>query len=67
MFNGIGNTVLIVSFANFRKVLGTSLQTQHVYSTLKWRVNDRFHIISTWNTRGVFVGLKEKIQLINKV
>ena len=34
----------------------TSLQTHHVYSTLKRRGNDRFHVISTWNTRGVFVG-----------
>ena len=33
-----------------------TLQTHHVYSTLKRRGNDRFHVVSTWNTRGVFVG-----------
>ena len=32
-----------------------SLQTHHVYSTLKRRGNGLFHIVSTWNTRGVFV------------
>ena len=31
-------------------------QTQHVDSTLKRRGNDRFHVVSTWNPRGVFVG-----------
>ena len=33
-----------------------TLQAHHVYSTLKLLRNDRFHVISTWNTRGVFVG-----------
>ena len=33
-----------------------TLQTHHVYSTLKRRGNGRFHVISTWNTSGVFVG-----------
>ena len=27
-----------------------SLQTHHVCSTLKWRGNDRFHVVSRWNT-----------------
>ena len=31
-------------------------QTHHVYSTLKRRGNDHFHVVSTWNTRGVVVG-----------
>ena len=33
-----------------------SLQAQHVYSTLKRRGNDRFHVVSRWNPRDVFVG-----------
>ena len=33
-----------------------TLQTFHVYSTLKRRGNEHFHVVSTWNTRGVFVG-----------
>ena len=33
-----------------------TLQILHVYSTLKRRGNVRFHVVSTWNTRGVFVG-----------
>ena len=37
--------------------LEASLQTHHVDSTLKRRGNDRFHVISTWNPRGVFVGM----------
>ena len=42
----------------FAKILkGLSLQTQHVYSTLKRRGNDRFHVVSMWNKRGVFVAL----------
>ena len=28
----------------------------HVYSTLKRHENGRFHVISTCNTRGLFVG-----------
>ena len=32
------------------------LQTHHVYSTLKRRGNGRFHVLSTWNTRSMFVG-----------
>ena len=32
-----------------------TLQTQHVDSTLKRRGNDRFHVVSRWNPRGVFV------------
>ena len=32
-----------------------TLQTLHVYSTLKRCGNKRFHVVSTWNTRGVFV------------
>ena len=33
----------------------TALQTHHVYFTLKRRGNGRFHVVSTWNTRSVFV------------
>ena len=32
----------------------TSLQTHHVYSTLKKRWNDCFYIVLTWNARSVF-------------
>ena len=32
-----------------------TIQTHHVYSTLKRRENDRFHVVSTWQTRGVFL------------
>ena len=32
-----------------------TLQTHHVYSTLKRRGNDVETIVSTWNTRGVLV------------
>ena len=35
-----------------------TLQTLHVDSTLKRRGNGRFHVVSTWNPRGVFVGLR---------
>ena len=31
-------------------------QIHHVDSTLKRRRNGRFHVVSTWNPRGVFVG-----------
>ena len=33
-----------------------ALQTHHVDSTLNRRGNDRFHVASTRNPRGVFVG-----------
>ena len=32
-------------------------QTHHVYPTLERRGNDGFRLVSTWNTRGVFVGI----------
>ena len=41
---------------NIMLPLNATLQTLHVYSTLKRRENGRFHVVSTWNTRGVFVG-----------
>ena len=41
---------------NFTEMLMTTLQTHHVASTLKRRGNDRFHVVSTWIPRGVFVG-----------
>ena len=40
-----------------KRVRVISLQTLHVYSTLKRRGNVRFHVFSTWHTRGVFLGL----------
>ena len=36
-----------------QKVCKLTLQILHVYSTLKRRGNGRFHVVSTWNTRGV--------------
>ena len=36
----------------------------HVYSTLERRGNDRFHVVSTWNPHGVFVGLQVTSSLI---
>ena len=39
------------------KLIQVTLQTHHVDSTLTRRGNDRFHVVSTWNPRGVFVGL----------
>ena len=38
-------------------MLVSSIQTHHVYSTLQRRENDSFHGVTTWNKRGVFVGL----------
>ena len=38
-------------------VLGRKdLQIHHVNYTLKRRGNGRFRVVSTWNTRGMFVG-----------
>lgn len=36
--------------------------TYHVYSTLKRRENGRLHVAPTWDTCGVFVGKKQKLQ-----
>ena len=33
-----------------------AIQVYQVYSTLKQRGNNRFNVVSAWNTRGVFVG-----------
>ena len=66
-------SMIVISF-NFQ-IIHTiytmlTLQTHHVYSTLKQRRNDRSHVVSTCNTRGVFVGepiLDECNQLIRFV
>ena len=44
------------------ETLQVSLQTYYVYSMLKRRANVRFHIVSTWNTRGVFLGMFLNLQ-----
>ena len=46
----------IESFATTNEQITTTVQIHHVYSTLKRRGNGRFHVVSTWNTRDVFVG-----------
>ena len=38
------------------KLIQVALQTHHVDYTLTRRGNDRFHVVSTWNPLGVFVG-----------
>ena len=46
--------------------LETALQNHHMNSILKRRRNDRFHVVSTWNTRGVFerwLDMKRKTEL----
>ena len=42
---------------NLLKLIATFLQTHHVYSSLKRRENGCFHVVSMWNTRGVFIGV----------
>ena len=42
--------------AAYKNTVNPSLQTHHVDSTLKRRGSGRFHVVSTWNPRGVFVG-----------
>ena len=56
------STIILYTF-NLRKVFTAkervkkaSLQTRHVYSTLKQRGNDRFCVVLTWNRCGAFVG-----------
>ena len=44
------------SFSYTSQMQPCTLQTQHVNSTLKRRGNGRFHVVLTWNPRGVFVG-----------
>ena len=46
----------VLILKQFPRILVNTLQTLQVYSTLKRRGNERFHVVSTWNTRGVFVG-----------
>ena len=52
-------------FADFEIILEyviyNFLQTHHVDSTLKPRGNGRFHVVSTWNLRGVFVGMVDEM------
>ena len=45
----------ILTYLTYLSSFHASLQAHHVYSTLKGRGNGRFQVVSTWNTRGVFV------------
>ena len=63
MFDRVLSMLLIVllfqwCFPSQKQLL--SLQTHHVYSTLKRHGNGGFHAISTWNTHGVFVEVLSK-------
>ena len=61
-------TTLLVPPRIADRVKVNSLQTHHVCSTLKRRGNARFQVVSTWNTRGVFVGLtfKSRIKTVSR-
>ena len=54
--------VAVIALMQNDQVPGVSLQTYHVYSTLKQRGNGRFYVVSTCNTRGMFVGFTVKLQ-----
>ena len=43
------------------KNLFKPLQTHHLYFTLKRRGDGHFHVVSTWNTRGVFVNQRVSV------
>ena len=51
-----GNVVCRNVYGNDFGISKATLQTQQVYSTLKRRGNGRFHVVSTWNPRDVFIG-----------
>ena len=48
--------IQVCNNCSYRKGVPRTLQTHHVDSTLKRRGNGRFHVVSTWNPHGVFVG-----------
>ena len=53
---------------NCEVIINFLLQTRHVYSTLKQRGNNCFHVVSTWNTFGLFVGMRfliQKLEVLN--
>ena len=55
MFVGVLATMsFFIRIPKFQQA--SALQTHQVYSMLKRRGNDRFHVVSTFNSRGVFVG-----------
>ena len=61
----VNKFIFITKLAICRSAI--TLQTHHVHSTLKRCGNGRFHVVSTWNTHGVFVGnahIKHKTSLI---
>ena len=55
-------TLLNICDGDFFAIIVCAPQTHDVYSTLKRRGNDRFHIVSTRNTRGMFVARKGSIK-----
>ena len=53
------------SLCRLSKVKKGQLQTHHMDSTLKRRGNGRFHIVSMWNSRGVFLGDMVKLHALS--
>ena len=58
---------LHVKWTKTLMVCSLTLQTYHVDFTLKRCGNGRFHVVSTWNPRGVFVGKDSEASLLSKV
>ena len=54
----IDNTAMfMLIITTVMRMFVISLQTHHVYFTLKRRGNNHFHVVPTWNARGVFVAI----------
>ena len=48
-----------VSYVKILLLIAITMQTHHLYSTLKRHGNGHFHVVSTWNTRDVFYFMKK--------
>ena len=55
IFDSVFQTWDVIIFVHRGVIFVAPLQTHHVYYTLKRLGNGRFHVVSTWNTGGVFV------------
>ena len=56
--------IIYVSLHVLQDARTSVLQTHHFYSTLKRRGNSCFHVVSTWNTSGMFVGRLQEFTII---
>ena len=56
--------ITVVNEYNVNKINVTPTNVSRVFHVeVTW--NDHFHVVSTWNTRGVYIGIRFSVQMVS--